>query len=105
MTLRNATPHFAPLGRRILLLSPEMIRFSDPVIDNRMMFFVIVSPNSLKVLYCWLSLLCHFSSFWNAEDEACTFVVVGVEPNLAAKELDDGFADGESQSSELDVVA
>jgi hypothetical protein len=32
-------------------------------------------------------------------------VILRVEPNLAAKELDDGLADGKSQTSELDVVA
>ena len=50
------------------------------------------------------SLLCHFS-FGNVENEARTFVILRVEPYLAAKEFDNGLADGESQTSEFDVIA
>ena len=39
------------------------------------------------------------------ENEARAFVILRVEPYLAAKEFDDSLADGESQTSELDVIA
>lgn len=38
------------------------------------------------------------------EDEARAFVILGVEPYRAAKEFDDGLADGETQTPELDVI-
>lgn len=64
-----------------------------------------VEPHSVPMANFSHQLLCHFSSFGKAENEARTFVILSVEPNLAAKELDDGLADGKSQTSEFDVVA